>query len=545
MDLQAPDRSLLIASVVALLSFIYVYRIVKLYSFWSSRGIKGPTPWPLLGTNIYYLFYNKIDIENTWHKKHGKTFGLYEGSEPVLRTVDNEIIKQVFIKDFSSFVDRDTRFIFGDNIKRWIFFSKGDHWSNQRVLLTPMFTSARMRNMFGAMLDRVNRFKREIASRLDCGSSNSSATLDKSVFSKDELMALALSIIARAFFGLNLDTYKDKTSPFFKKAFAISNFDKLWFIIWVLIPTPISRYFQLDLVKYSQYEYFDKLSQSTIDERRKDASKKSNDFIQALLDSDVPITPERIFSKEDDIEAHYNDDITHEEMEKIHASQTKKISFSKFNDLEIRSQMILLFIAGFETTSSSLSFCFYELAHQQVVQQELYEELTSVPNISGQLEYTDLSNLKKLDAFVSETMRLYTPLIELRRAVTNKAGVTLPTNPATNLPHGCCIGVSALVVQRDSDYWPDANKFDMTRFFPENRDKIKSCTYMPFGLGPRNCVGMRFALMAIKLTLAEVLLKYKVSPGPKTLVYEPEFKQHAFFLQLNNAEFKLSPRESL
>jgi len=72
-----------------------------------------------------------------------------------------------------------------------------------------MFTSARVRNMFGAMLDRVNRFKREIASRLSGGSSNSSETLDKCVFSKDELMALALSIRAWAFYALKLDTYRD------------------------------------------------------------------------------------------------------------------------------------------------------------------------------------------------------------------------------------------------------------------------------------------------------------------------------------------------
>jgi len=546
MDLQAPDRSLLVAGAVALLSFGCIYRMVKIYSFWSSRGIKGPTPWPFLGTNIYYLLYNKIDIDKAWHKKYGKTFGLYDGFAPSLRTSDNEIMKQVFVKDFSSFVDRDTRFIHGDHTRRWVFNSKGDHWSNQRALMTPMFTSAKMRNMFGTMLECVSRFKREIASRLPmAGGKPDNLVEDLGAFSKDELMSLALSFISQAFFGLKLDTYKDKSSVFFKKAFAFASFDMVQFIIWSIVPTPLARYFKIDLVNYAQYEYFDKLSQSTIDERRKNPAKKGHDLIQSLLDSKIPEIPERIYSDEDDMESHYNADIGREELERIHEGQVKRMTFSKFSDLEIRAQMTFLFIAGFDTTSSSLSFCFYELAHQQAAQEELYDEIRSLPNLLGQLEYTDLSNMKKLDAFVSETLRLYSPVTELNRLVTNKDGVILPTSPPIYLPHGSCISVNPFIVQRDPDYWPDAQKFDMTRFYPENRDKIKSCTYMPFGIGPRNCAGMRFALMGIKLTLAEVLLKYKVLPGPKTQAYEPKFKQHAFFLQLKDTDFRLAPRQNL
>ena len=161
---------------------------------------------------------------------------------------------------------------------------------------------------------------------------------------------------------------------------------------------------------------------------------------------------------------------------------------------------------------------------------------------TGESGYSTLLNLTKLDAFISETLRMYAPLNEHNRQVTAPEGVVLPTEPPLRLPHKAVIAVPVFVVQRDEDYWQDPLKFDMTRFYPENRANIKSCSYMPFGVGPRNCVGLRFALLELKLALAHLLLKYQVSPGPKTREYPPKFKRHFIFVQLAHNDFKLDAR---
>lgn len=567
------DAGLALSGLATLLVLAVTYSHIKAFTFWSKRGIKGPRPWPILGTNVYYIFKDRTILDIEWRKKYGHIYGTYEGLIPVLRVTDNELIKHVWIKNFSSFTDRNHKLVHSENVSRWLFFSKGEHWNNQRVLISPMFTSSRMKVMFNIMSNCVNRFTDEVNTRLKLATKSVLHNLDRQqdesdeivqakalakatqlvTFSKDEFMSLTLDIIARGFFSLKLDTYRDKTSEFFKRAFAFANFDIVWFFFWMFIPNTLRRYFGWDIIKYSQYEYFEKLSQSSIDERRRDPSKRRADFIQALIEAKLPeksglentttIKSDKLYNEDDDRDAHYNDNIKHEELENLHDKQSKSIKFRSFDDKEIRSQMTFFFLAGFETTSSSLSFCFYELAHQQAAQAEVYQELLAHTNNGDkQLDYSELLSLKLLDAFISEALRLYSPVTEHNRLVTNKNGVTLPTEPPIQLPYMTTISNPGFVYQRDPDYWENPLKFDMSRFYPENRHKIKSATYNPFGIGPRNCAGMRFALLNLKLALASTLLKYRVLPGPKSQQYPPEFNRHSFFLQLKHTDFHLMPR---
>lgn len=559
---------------VSLATVLLVYYHVKKYTFWSSRGIKGPLPVPPFGTNIYYIFKDRSVVDCDWRNKYGHTYGTYEGYEPVLRTTDNEVIKHVWIKEFSSFTDRNWKFIHGENVKRWLFWSSGEHWNNQRLLISPMFTSSRMKTIFAVTSNCMQGFKKAINSKLGMAKSSvihdiskdSTDNLDEIVqakateltaFSKDDFMALTLDVIAQGFFSMKIDSYQDKKSEFFRRAFAFAKFDVLYFVFWMLIPNVVRRYFKLDLVKYSQYEYFEKLSQRSIDERRRDPSKRKNDFLQALIEAKLPENSndehkraqEKLYNADDDYEAHYNDNTKFQELERIHERQSKSVvKFRSFDDKEIRAQMTFFFLAGFETTSSSLTFCFYELAHQQAAQSEVYQELIDRglgDNQDKQLDYAELLSLKKLDAFISECLRLYSPVTEHNRMVTNKNGVTLPTKPPIKLPYLCTIANPGFVYQRDPDYWENPLQFDMTRFYSENRHKINTSTYNPFGLGPRNCAGMRFALLTLKLSLATILLEYRVLPGPKSQAYPPEFNRHAFFLQLKHTDFRLVPRTIL
>lgn len=547
--LSSIDGSTSLALIVATLSFITVYLHVKKFSFWSSRGVKGPTPWPFLGTNIYYIFKTKVEVENEWSKRYGRTYGVYEGYAPVLKTTDPELIKHIWVKDFANFTERNNKLIFGDHMKRWLFWSQGKHWQNQRAFMTPIFSSGKMKSMYTHMSDCIQRFIREMDTR---SSGKQQGKFNKIPCSRDELMSLALDVLATSIFSIKLDTYREKTSEFYKRAFAFAKFDFPWFLVWIFIPSPIARYFQIDLTKYSKYEYFDKLSQTTIDRRRREFDASKNDFIQSLLSAELPDVASRNNQHDDDDDdeqdlRHFNDNSNSKRqlMDQMGDSM-KKMTLKKLDDLEIRAQMTFLFLAGFETTSNTLSFCFFELAHNQPVQQQVYEELRELRsrlNDDKTISYTDLMGLKKLDAFVSEIMRIYSTVTEHNRMVVAKKGVVLPTNPPITLPYHTVVAVPTFTLQRDPEYWPNPERFDMTRFYPENRDKIVSGSYMPFGLGPRNCVGMRFALLTIKTTLAKTLLKYHVSPTADSQQYPAsKFQRHAFFLQFERTSFALEPR---
>lgn len=568
------DSSTLLTSALLGLSAFVVYYHLRVFTFWRRRGIDGPVPWPIFGTNIYYILGNKNQVDAKWRQKYGHTFGLFDGYFPILRTSDDKILKQVLIKQFHSFTDRNHQTIHNDNARHWLLWTQGEHWANQRALISPAFTSNKMRSMFAKMTGCIDTFFRVVDKRLESAQSHviddelKGKTIqgsdevqlskykleagEQAKFYKTDLAAMTLDVIAKSFFSLNVDTYLDRKNEFLQKAYDFACFDLPWFIVWTFIPTPIARYFKLDLIPFRRYQYFDRLSQSIIQERRKapqEAGRK-NDFIQAMLDAKLPDTYDRVYNKEDDKEAHYNNQISYEELERINERQTKQAKlFRSFSDLEIRAQMTFFFMANFETTATTISFALFEMAHNQKAQEEVFQELLakfgSVDGMESKLEYSDLLDLKKLDAFVSESLRLNAPLIETNRLVTDKEGVLLDTSPPIHLPRNTIISFNTFLIQRDGDYWERPTEFDLSRFYPENRGKIRSCTYMPFGVGPRNCAGMRFALLEIKTCLVKLILKYHVSPGTPNQTYPAEFNQHAFLLQANDICFRLSPRQGV
>lgn len=159
------------------------------------------------------------------------------------------------------------------------------------------------------------------------------------------------------------------------------------------------------------------------------------------------------------------------------------------------------------------------------VQDRLVQELETV------LSNVDASNVEQacdaimndvpyLDACVKESLRKYPPVPRLERRV-GKPGYKLN---GLELDKGLIIEMSAYAVHHDPRYYPNPNHYDPERFMPENRDKLVPNTYMPFGMGPRNCVGMRFAYQEIKLCLAQILTHFKITASastPSKLTFKP------------------------
>lgn len=512
-------------------------------------------PWPIFGTNIYYAIYNKIELDLHWKKKYGRTFGLYEGYSPILRTTDADVIKQVFIKKFQSMTDRNGQFIMQENPRNWLLWSRGDLWNNQRALISPMFSASKMRLMMSTMSDCVERFSDQVNKR--------ARSLKKNTFDKFDLSSLTLDVIASSFFGLKLNTYNAdiRQDEFVKRAFKFADFDIIRFIIWLFVPRKLAAALKFDLLGPETYQYFYTLSQKIINQRRmqpKDASSKRQDVIQALIDAKLPETDEKVYTQLDDKEAHYSAAKNHQELAKDLRKQTAASKlFRGFSDLEICGQMTFMFIAGFETTASTLAFSLVVLANEPDVKEKVYKEMLDTFGEKGERfedkqqrdeettgdKYTSLLNLRQLDAFLSEVLRLYSPLIEHNRTVTDPQGVelTLDETRTLYLPRGVPVSVNGFVLQRDEEYFEEPNEFKMERFYSENREKYNKGAFMPFGLGPRYCAGMRFALLEIKVALTKILLNYDILPA-KGSHYPPKFRQNAVFLQFENTNFNLVER---
>ncbi|KAJ4434866.1 hypothetical protein ANN_23437 [Periplaneta americana] len=199
------------------------------------------------------------------------------------------------------------------------------------------------------------------------------------------------------------------------------------------------------------------------------------------------------------------------------------IYFSAMSMNCLAAQSFVFFAAGFETSSTTIQFCLYELCINPDIQERVRQEIDEILNQhDGKITYEAVQQMGYLDKVVSETLRKYPPLPMLNRECTQSYQV-----PGTDivLNKGDLTVIPVLGLHHDPKYYPNPEKFDPERFSEEEKAKRHHYVYLPFGEGPRICIGMRFGLMQTKVGLISLLSKYEFSVSKETpipLVMEPK-----------------------
>ncbi|KAF2894152.1 hypothetical protein ILUMI_12021, partial [Ignelater luminosus] len=183
---------------------------------------------------------------------------------------------------------------------------------------------------------------------------------------------------------------------------------------------------------------------------------------------------------------------------------------------EIAAQAFVFFLAGFETSSSTMAFCLYELALNSEVQDNLREEISKTfERYNQNITYEGVMEMKYLDQVVDETLRKYPPVPVIPRVCVEDYQIP---NTEVIIDKGTRVLISALGLHHDPEYYPNPDTFDPERFNEENKKSIPPFTYIPFGEGPRACIGLRFGLMQTKVGLAFLLKHFRFSINKKTSV---------------------------
>ncbi|EPY83712.1 hypothetical protein CB1_000537021, partial [Camelus ferus] len=180
-------------------------------------------------------------------------------------------------------------------------------------------------------------------------------------------------------------------------------------------------------------------------------------------------------------------------------------------DLEIVAQGIIFIFAGYETTSNSLSFIMYELATHPDVQQKLQEEIDATFPNKAPPTYDGLLHMEYLDMVVNETLRIFPLPGRLERVCKRDVEIN-----GVFIPKGTLVIVPVYALHKDPALWTEPEEFRPERFSKKNQDSINPYTYLPFGTGPRNCIGTRFAMMSMKLALVKVLQNFSFKPCKET-----------------------------
>nr|CAD7569189.1 unnamed protein product [Timema californicum] len=174
---------------------------------------------------------------------------------------------------------------------------------------------------------------------------------------------------------------------------------------------------------------------------------------------------------------------------------------------ELLPSALVFLSAGFKTSSGVISLAIYELSRQPQLQARLRNDIrAALSRNGGELTYEVLQRIKYLDMLVSETLRKYplVPCLE-RRSVRD---YVIPGSDVT-LKKGCSIVISLLGIHHDPQYYPEPGVFNPERFGDSLR--VQSA-FLPFGDGPRKCLGKSFGTLVVKSALAHLFQKYEFRP---------------------------------
>nr|QZP43570.1 cytochrome P450 monooxygenase CYP6B91 [Ephestia elutella] len=472
----------LLVALTALGYGLYYY-FTRTYNYWKKMKVQGPEPVFLVG-NIYDSFMRRkqmgVVIKEVYNQfPDEKVVGVYRMVTPSLLIKDLDIVKHIMIKDFDLFVDRGLEFSkkgLGANL----FHADGDTWRVLRNRFTPLFTTGKLKNMSYLMTNAAETFLSYV---------NTLANKQPEQDIYKLVQTFTVTTISACAFGLDIDINNDHAL-----LQRIADIDKLifepsYFLELDMLYPGILMKLNSSLFPKALSSFFYDLVKKVISDR-KGAPIGRKDFMDLILE----------LRQQGEIKGMRRSDETELQLD--------------FDEDVIAAQAFVFYAAGYETSATTMAFMLYELAQNKDVQEKLLAEIDEVlKKHDGKVTYDCINELQYMDKVFDETLRLY-PIVDTlqRRAVTDYKipGLDLV------IKKGMLCLISALAIHRDANYYPDPDKFDPERFSAENVRDRHPCAHIPFGTGPRNCIGMRFAKVQSRICITRLLSKYRVEPTEKT-----------------------------
>ncbi|CAG2179868.1 unnamed protein product, partial [Oppiella nova] len=318
--------------------------------------------------------------------------------------------------------------------------------------------------------------------------------------------AFVMESIIQVAFGRKVSALVDPNNPIIENARNMfsTSLVSLMRLTTLMIAPKVAKMFKITLFNHKVSTFFRDFTLNLIDDRKRlletESSVKKADFLQLMLDSNKDNNNEAIDGSDE-----YTDSKSAEKYREIQATDDmtdKSLSYD-----EIIAQCVMFLIAGYETTATTLSMCLYAIAKHPEVQQKLYEEIDKFreqQQKSNADPYDAFYALKYMDAVIDETLRLYTAVIFHERVANEDyelkgTGITIKKDQVVHVP--------IYAIHRDPEHFADPEVFRPERFLAENIAH-NPYTYLPFGAGPRNCLGMRLAQLEIKLALVNLVHRY-------------------------------------
>ena len=421
----------------------------------------GPKPAPILGNILDMRQGEVFETLLEFHKTYGDIVRLELPKNKFVFSIANpESIQHVMQMNNQNYTKGERIQITSPLIGNGLFASEGDFWRRQRRMMQPAFH----RNQIALLAEEMVNTIQEMLDSWETNAENGTP-----LNMQHEMMGLTMEVVTRTLFTSSLkpEEVAELGEQITFLLDVITERGQAFFPIGEKIPSAKNRRFDEGIAA------IDKIIYRIINERRH-AEDKANDLLTMLIEA--------------------RDEETDEGMD----------------DKQLRDELVTIFLAGHETTAIALSWTIALLSLHPTVRRNLEAEVDQVlaGRIPGAADYGDLVYTT---AVISEAMRLYPPLpITIRQALEDDVldGYQIKADSG--------IFINIYSAHHNPDVWENPEGFDPERFLPENINKVPRFAYLPFGGGPRQCIGNNFALMESVLALAMITQRYELNLVPGT-----------------------------
>nr|WET52726.1 cytochrome P450 [Phaedon brassicae] len=451
------------------------------FLYWKKRNIPYIEPTIPFG-NLMNMVTRKISrieeltlLYNNLKAKGYKHCGIWQLAAPTYFVLDLDMLKNILIKDFDHFVDRGFYCNEKDDpIGCHLFAIEGDRWKKMRKQASTIFTATKLKGMFQILQECGNNMQNYIDNLIE----NS----DQPVNMKDIASSFTADTVGSSTMGIKCRSFTDTDKNFMnhgRQALETDRKGQLRLLFGQFFPD-FARKLGLRQIKKEVSDFFYKVILDTVDKRKKNNVER-NDFLQLLMNMKENSNGGSPLSTDDLV----------------------ALSFG-------------LFIGGFETSASSFTFCVYYLALHQNIQDKVREEVKRVTaKYNNEITYDCLSELTYMQQVFDETWRLNPPAHTVNRVCTKDYKV-----PGEDLviEKGTQVLVTITGIHQDKEYYHNPTEFDPEHFNAENSKNRHPFAFIPFGAGPRICIGERFGKMSLKSAMALLLRRYRITLAERTLV---------------------------
>ncbi|CAD7079477.1 unnamed protein product [Hermetia illucens] len=481
--------SIILWSFISIVSVTFIY-FKKKFSYWKDRGVNYVEPTFPLGNLSFRKAHFKDFIINVYQHKNKSPFvGAYILTKPIIIPTSLDLIQNILVKDFSNFHERGGYSNeVDDPLSAHMFSVDGEKWKSLRTKLSPTFTSGKMKFMFPTVVEVANRFNATLADIVKPTGSELEV--------RDLLARFTTDVIGSCAFGIECNSLKDPNSAFRyygRKIFEDSPIGPATALLVLQFPD-LARKLHVSLLRKEVSDFFMNTVRETIDYREKNNVKR-NDFMNFLVQLKNGKSVDDESSKE----------------------------INKLTMEEIAAQAFLFFAAGFETSSTTMTYSLYELALNPDIQEKARQEIRNIlAKHEGELSYEAVQEMTYIDQIISEALRKYPPVVFLTRRAADKYQIP---NTKTIIDKGLDTMIPVYCIHHDPEIYPNPEIFDPDRFTPEQIRNRHPMSFLGFGDGPRNCVGLRFGRMQTRIGLITLLQNYRFKSSPKTaipLIFDPD-----------------------